>query len=124
MTIWEADQSSVYAAIGKDQEEANKVALDLHRATMEDDDATLIVDDEYSFDITVASDTEGKLYDVVVREQHSIQRAKYSLLFQQLYANLTTNQINQALRSSGLNHQDWLEFLKYMKGEDVEIKRS
>ncbi|WP_168121908.1 hypothetical protein [Paenibacillus sp. HB172176] len=35
-------------------------------------------------------------------------------IFQQLYATLTTAQIEKALRAAGATHQDWLDYCEEM----------
>jgi hypothetical protein len=39
----------------------------------------------------------------------------FSEIFKQLYATLTSAQIDKALRASNASHQDWIAFLRHME---------
>jgi hypothetical protein len=40
------------------------------------------------------------------------QQERFKEIFRQLYATLTTSQIEKALRAAGATHQEWMDFCK------------
>lgn len=43
------------------------------------------------------------------------QKEVFSEIFKQLYATLTSAQIDKALRAANASHQEWIAFLRHME---------